>query len=263
MVADLKRGTYYQKCHDPDCRRINFHSNGKKTKIPSLKESLSSPSLIHIPNTEIQIPLECNPVLLQLEEERKQASSRADVEEANLYIGNVSLEDIEEFEDNALTSEIEEERRKSLLNVETTGTELFDGGVLMEDIEEFEDSCSTQVLNEASGTTKLELSKHCSGHIYRKHSKDTRLAEQLECGNADIEKAGPGKQVFHDAQQVEANPYVEGISLQDIQEFEEATSSSDDVRECIGLLSGGEDELDVILREALEDYESHLSPSGD
>ena len=32
MVADLKKGTYYQKCHDPDCRRINFHSNGNKRK---------------------------------------------------------------------------------------------------------------------------------------------------------------------------------------------------------------------------------------
>ena len=184
------------------------------------------------------------------------------MEEANLYIGNVSLADIEEFEDNALSSEIEEERRKSLLSMETTVAELYGGVISVEDIEEFEDSCLTQILDEASSRAKLELSNHRIEHIYRKHSEDTHLTKQLECGNEDIEKVG--KQDACGAQQVlEADPYVEGISLQDIQQFEETSSSSDDVRECISLLPGGDDTLDVILREALEDYESHLSPKGD
>lgn len=143
--------------------------------------------------------------------------------------------------------------------MEATGTELYDGGISVDDIEEFEDSCSTRVLNEASSRVKLELSKHHAGH--RKHSEDTYLTKQLEHENKHMENVG--KQASYGAQQVEANPYVEGISLQDIQQFEEATSSSDDVRECIGLLSGGDDALDVVLREALEDYESHLSPNGD
>lgn len=29
MLVDLCRGVYYQKCHDPDCRAVNFKSHGK------------------------------------------------------------------------------------------------------------------------------------------------------------------------------------------------------------------------------------------
>ena len=28
IVADLSKGIYYQKCHDPDCKRVNFRSQG-------------------------------------------------------------------------------------------------------------------------------------------------------------------------------------------------------------------------------------------
>ena len=28
IVADLRLGVYYQKCHDPDCRRIDYRSPG-------------------------------------------------------------------------------------------------------------------------------------------------------------------------------------------------------------------------------------------
>lgn len=28
LMADLKRGVYYQKCHDPECKLINFKSSG-------------------------------------------------------------------------------------------------------------------------------------------------------------------------------------------------------------------------------------------
>lgn len=180
------------------------------------------------------------------------------MEDANLYIGNVSLEDIEEFEDNALTSEIEEERRKSFLQVETsTETELYDGNISPEDIKEFEDSCSTQA-NKAFSRVKLEVSKPCIGHIrfYRKQLEHTH---QLDHRSEHVEKVV--KQGSYGAHQVEANP--EGISLQDIQQFEETTSASDDVREHRSLLPDGDDALDVILREALEDYESSLSPKGD
>ena len=28
IIADLRRGVYYQKCYDPECRRIDFRSSG-------------------------------------------------------------------------------------------------------------------------------------------------------------------------------------------------------------------------------------------
>ena len=28
IVVDLKRGVYYQKCHDPDCKSIDYRSPG-------------------------------------------------------------------------------------------------------------------------------------------------------------------------------------------------------------------------------------------
>ena len=82
MIADLKKGAYYQKCHDPDCQRINFRSNG------IIKEVYARYWHRHLPIIEIVIPLKYNPVLQQLEEERRKA------EETKLYIGDVSLEDI-------------------------------------------------------------------------------------------------------------------------------------------------------------------------
>jgi len=32
MVADLRLGVYYQKCHDPDCQNIGYRSPGGSTR---------------------------------------------------------------------------------------------------------------------------------------------------------------------------------------------------------------------------------------
>ena len=104
IIADLRSGTYYQKCHDPDCRRINFRSNGNDNT--HTWNSISFHFLNYwCPNTEIPIPLECNPVLQQVRlEEEERCSSRAEFSEAKLYIGDVSLEEIQQFEETASAS---------------------------------------------------------------------------------------------------------------------------------------------------------------
>ena len=36
VIADLMRGVFYQKCHDPECRRANFRSIGKSMCLSTL-----------------------------------------------------------------------------------------------------------------------------------------------------------------------------------------------------------------------------------
>ncbi len=33
VIADLMRGVFYQKCHDPECKRANFRGNGKTLSL--------------------------------------------------------------------------------------------------------------------------------------------------------------------------------------------------------------------------------------
>ena len=39
LVVDMKRGVYYQKCHDPECRAQNFKSlGGRRFQIYVIKQ---------------------------------------------------------------------------------------------------------------------------------------------------------------------------------------------------------------------------------
>lgn len=52
IVADLVAGSYYQKCHDPECKRANFRSN--EYPIPaSCNPVASSSALLHTDTTDV------------------------------------------------------------------------------------------------------------------------------------------------------------------------------------------------------------------
>ena len=78
--------------------------------------------------------MECNPVLQQLEEERRQAK------EAKFYIGDISLEDIQDFEETALSDQVQDKSEQAAggLGSDSEKTKLYVGD--LEDIWQFEET---------------------------------------------------------------------------------------------------------------------------
>lgn len=72
IIADLKKGVYYQKCYDPECRRIDFRSAGTYLLSVLLLSAVDWCDQIRISFIfiEYEIPTWCNPVQPQVSKEQ-------------------------------------------------------------------------------------------------------------------------------------------------------------------------------------------------
>ena len=209
--------------------------------------------------TEISIPLECNPVSLQQEKEQRNTPGNVLESEAMFYDDlDISLEDIEQF-DEAISNEHlelgEDDKSKAFRKAKEGGN---DWDVSLEEIENFDDTSSDLCKNLEQNGMHYHVSKTDStaNHIQEdiEQCDDTVLTEDLH--SEERNDLTLGQEVSN-----EAEFYVGDISLKDIEKFEE--TSSPRVRKRKRSLTEAEDSLDAILRDALEDYESHLSPIVD
>ena len=209
--------------------------------------------------TEISIPLECNPVSLQPETEQRNTPGNVLESEAMFYDDlDISLEDIEQF-DEAISNEHlelgEDDKSKAFRKAKEGGN---DWDVSLEEIEKFDDTTSDSCKNLEQNRMHYQVSKTDStaNHLQEdiEQCDDTVLTEDLH--SEERNNLTLGQEVSN-----EAEFYVGDISLKDIEKFEE--TSSPRVRKRKRSLTEAEDSLDAILRDALEDYESHLSPIVD
>ena len=213
--------------------------------------SLSLVCILLRTHTELPIPLGCNPVLQQLLEEEREVSSKAEPAEASFYIGDVTLEDIEE---DYPSEQLEENRKR--LSCRTTELEENVVKVSMSDFKEQTETtlCEAQEENgsQTSGRIKLVESTGEFGDI---------SIEDIE----EFEETVPIEQLEEEKTQMSGGAKDTGNFMQeDIEQFEETASIiSSGLRKRKRQSPEAEDSLDIILKEALDDYESRFSTVRD
>ena len=175
--------------------------------------------------------------------------SRAESAEASFYIGDVTLEDIEEDD----SSEQLEENRK--LSCGSTESKEMVVHVSLSDFKVQTETalCEAQEENgsQTSGRVKLVESSGDFGDISIEDFE--KFEETIPVGQLEEEKT-----------QMSGGAKDTGNFMQeDIEQFEEKASIISGLQKRKRQSPEAEDSLDIILKEALDDYESRLSTVRD